>query len=545
MGDDSSVTTRRRFLAAVAAVGGGAFLTGRASAQASTSDNNGDIGTPSNRVDLFADDVDTNVIDIQGSRFHPYGPVPAWSKTRHPNNPLIDGTSYDGQQFYAPRVIHDPADGNYYVTGKSGGPDRIFGFQSSDGITWSNETELLAPGGENANNGMFFKDADTGTYHIYTNHQPSAGANYEIRHYTASGPLGNYSADANNPIYTISDLESDLGWANTPGADGINFSDMIVLNGEHIFYGYTYSTGDAPWQLFCATGSDYDDITGRNILLDSIDFYQGGEAFQTPHVMQTQGTFFGIFTAGIDDSVNDHRQIYGMVGGPYRFTPLAEPVQTLANAATWEEARNYAGHFVVNQQPDRNGNKYTTPTVIDGKVRNYYAGKPETNGSGIMGLAEYDWPLRNVGGAADAVTPQRTRAKRYPGSNKTLDDSTSTALPLDGVVDDAHGFVTADGNGDDAYQVEKSGTYHIQASVRFGVDDGSKVYAFIDLNGFHVAQNDETAAAVDIVKVSEDVELTRGDQLQLLGRQDTGGTADVINGSDQTYITIDLTNAHD
>jgi len=57
------MTRRAAMLAVVGAVGGAGFMSGRVSAAASTSDSDGDVGTPSNRVDVFADGVDTLTVD--------------------------------------------------------------------------------------------------------------------------------------------------------------------------------------------------------------------------------------------------------------------------------------------------------------------------------------------------------------------------------------------------------------------------------------------------------------------------------------------------
>lgn len=62
--------TRRGLMQGAGALGVGALLGGGAShaidpvaADASTSDSDGDVGTPSNRLDVFADGVDTTSID--------------------------------------------------------------------------------------------------------------------------------------------------------------------------------------------------------------------------------------------------------------------------------------------------------------------------------------------------------------------------------------------------------------------------------------------------------------------------------------------------
>lgn len=66
--------TRRQAMTAVGAIAGGATLgtairksIGIASADASTSDDDGDVGTPENRVDVFADGVDVNTISLSSA----------------------------------------------------------------------------------------------------------------------------------------------------------------------------------------------------------------------------------------------------------------------------------------------------------------------------------------------------------------------------------------------------------------------------------------------------------------------------------------------
>jgi len=64
-------TSRRQVLQVIAAVGVGSIaggvsvsqLVAEAQAQASTSDGDGNVGTPSDRVDVFADGIDSSVID--------------------------------------------------------------------------------------------------------------------------------------------------------------------------------------------------------------------------------------------------------------------------------------------------------------------------------------------------------------------------------------------------------------------------------------------------------------------------------------------------
>jgi hypothetical protein len=64
-------TSRRQVLQVIAAVGVGSIaggvsvsqLVAEAQAQASTSDNDGNVGTPSDRVDVFSDGIDSNTID--------------------------------------------------------------------------------------------------------------------------------------------------------------------------------------------------------------------------------------------------------------------------------------------------------------------------------------------------------------------------------------------------------------------------------------------------------------------------------------------------
>jgi hypothetical protein len=66
-------TSRRQVLQIIAAVGVGSIaggvsvsqLVSKAQAQASTSDSDGNVGTPSDRVDVFADGVDASVIDTE------------------------------------------------------------------------------------------------------------------------------------------------------------------------------------------------------------------------------------------------------------------------------------------------------------------------------------------------------------------------------------------------------------------------------------------------------------------------------------------------
>jgi hypothetical protein len=94
--------SRRQALTAVAAIASGATIggalreaVGAASAGPSTSDTDGDVGMPSNRVDLFADGVDANDLDIGGNDFVSVGDVvPVMTITPHQQSDSFTTATY-------------------------------------------------------------------------------------------------------------------------------------------------------------------------------------------------------------------------------------------------------------------------------------------------------------------------------------------------------------------------------------------------------------------------------------------------------------------
>jgi len=91
-------TSRRQVLQIIAAVGVGSIaggvsvsqLVSEAQAQASTSDGDGNVGTPADRVDVFADGVDASVIDTENANIGGRQLV-----TLDPNGDLSSATATD------------------------------------------------------------------------------------------------------------------------------------------------------------------------------------------------------------------------------------------------------------------------------------------------------------------------------------------------------------------------------------------------------------------------------------------------------------------
>jgi len=116
-------TSRRQVLQIIAAVGVGSIaggvsvsqLVSEAQAQASTSDSDGNVGTPSDRVDVFADGVDASVIDTENINISEIGQYISASDTNGSVEFASGTTEIEGDN--NSNFIENPDYGIFIVTG--------------------------------------------------------------------------------------------------------------------------------------------------------------------------------------------------------------------------------------------------------------------------------------------------------------------------------------------------------------------------------------------------------------------------------------------
>jgi len=116
------MTRRAAMLATIGAIGGAGFMTGRVSAAASTSDSDGDVGTPANPVDVFADGIakdgtaisvgDSLVPDTAsslnlGSNSNPWAGL--YTDAVNGGGPVSDGDGTERQVWIIANGAADPA----------------------------------------------------------------------------------------------------------------------------------------------------------------------------------------------------------------------------------------------------------------------------------------------------------------------------------------------------------------------------------------------------------------------------------------------------
>lgn len=315
----------------------------------------------------------------------PKGGYDEWKPRKHPDNPVIPGTSRNFAQAYPPSVVR--VNGRYYAIVKSW-PDLV-GFSSDDGVHWHEDGVVLTPGpaawDENKLSNPLLRYApDSETYHLYYTGIGSQGA--AVGRATSDRPTSGYEKDSRNPIYDGEALGHDLGIP----AGRIQLSDLIRIDGEFLFYGTSqYPDGDD--RVWMGRGDDWTDVTATTVLFDEGDDDVPGEWIQTPQVVRHGSTYLMQYTAGrLGHDVRGEREIHAAYGDSYdEFTPRGGPVLMTGSCGSWDERRVYAAQWLKAQDGE-----YLDPIQIDGSVRLYYSGhdlgtSKLTGNLGLTGLAEY------------------------------------------------------------------------------------------------------------------------------------------------------------
>lgn len=300
--------SRRSFLKLAAAgtaglvIGGGATHT--ALADADTNDQYGDVGTPSSRVDVFADGVNTasitdassgstyDVDTLAGSgaisseqaweqvRYYDTGPSPeigSWSKDS--NNPVLEPSSsgWDSQDVAPSCAFRVGSTYHLFYFGRDTGKNWQIGHATSTDLTnWSKDSNnpviqnsQSAWDTEQVAKGTIVRVGDT-YHHLFDG---SDGSTFQIGHATSTD-LVNWTRNSNNPVLT----PSGSGWDDSGVA-----APTMYREGEYfrIIYGGYDGTN---WSAGHAHATDLSSITKSSanpVLAAGSQSWEGGNCHQT------------------------------------------------------------------------------------------------------------------------------------------------------------------------------------------------------------------------------------------------------------------------
>lgn len=342
---------------------------------------------------LYAGNDDNLPVLVSGP-FPNLSDTPKWNGVKSASNPIISGTSGLSNQAYPPGSLYDPVSGKFYIIVKSDGD--LYLFRSNDGKTeWTEVKKVLSKGTSGQwdegklEYSVFRYDSRTGTYHIlYTARDSST--TWAIGHATSSTVEGDYTKQG--MIYDGSDTSSTLGIS----LNYFELGDLKRVNGEFIFYlvGGQDEGGRLQNRLiFCATGTDFDDINARNIIFTYQDVNHLREeevtVLQDCSVFKWKGAIYMLFTAGIDGDVLARKHVYAAKGDLYNFEVLTDVViDNTGEDGTWEEREVYNPEVLL-----KSDDEYLEPLMVGDSYLVYYAGHDlsnETGNKGLTGLIEFD-----------------------------------------------------------------------------------------------------------------------------------------------------------
>lgn len=292
------------------------------------------------------------------------------------SNPVISGTSADGDQSYSGSVIEDPSGGTYYAYLKSG--DDIHAFSSSDLDSWTHEGTVLLTSSSGFDSNRLSSpivryDPNNSTYHM--DYAGDDGSTLKVGHATSSSALSGWSKSSSNPIAAPGDV-------TTGTFDTLFPSEHVVSGGTH--YVYCTASGTDPNQLVTYSGSDWTSLSFDSSLVDASNLSTDGNIVQDPAVYESGGTWNWVFAAGGDDNTFREREMfYGRGTGPTDFTALASVAVSISKPPSWGERRSYGGDFLK----DQDGN-YLTANTYNSNVQMLYWGHALNNqNNGYTGRA--------------------------------------------------------------------------------------------------------------------------------------------------------------
>jgi len=220
-------------------------------------------------------------------------------------------------------------------------------------------------------------ERDTGKLHFYY-------GIYKDQEFSV-GYWSNMFEKEGSQIYTPSDYREDMG----DEVENVLLSDVILINGDYIFYGIA-KHNDERYTAWSGTGDSWTDVRAETVLSNSSHPNVVGNLIQSPNVIELEGELLMSYTAGTNSDLVGERQIYLAVGNDYdSFEPTDKILVPHGDCGTWEERRTYAGQWLKRQS-----GSYLEPTTVDNKIRLYYSGHDlgTTSSSGNLGytgLIEY------------------------------------------------------------------------------------------------------------------------------------------------------------
>ncbi|WP_256289035.1 hypothetical protein [Halobellus inordinatus] len=303
---------------------------------------------------------------------------------KHPENPVVSGSSIYSTQSYPPSVIR--VNGTYFAIVKSY-PALVL-FSSDDGISWKEERVIVQNDkswrNKKVSSPLVRFDPNSDHYHLFFSARSSNS--WSIGH-LSTDELTDKEVNVDSILYTSEEFRQEMG---DETVEKVVLSDVICDDNRFVYYGTTkHSNGS--WKVWIGFGEEWDDINPNKYIFDSSHNAVFGDIIQTPNVVKIAGKFFMSYTAGISSDVIGERQVYLAVGDSYdSFEPTKQILVPYGTCGSWDERRTYGSQWLKTQD-----GSYTNPEIVEGMIRLYYSGHDlGTNGiignMGKTGLVEYD-----------------------------------------------------------------------------------------------------------------------------------------------------------
>ena len=282
---------------------------------------------------------------------------------KHPENPVISGSSIYSTQSYPPSVIR--VNGTYFAIVKSY-PVLVL-FSSTDGVSWKEERVIVRNDkpwrNKKVSSPLVRFDPDSNRYHLFFSARSS---NSWSIGYLSTDELTDKEENIARIAYTSENFRQHMG---DKTVEKVILSDVIHIDNRFVYYGTTkHNNGN--WKVWVGFGEKWGDINPDKYIFDSSKEDVFGNIIQTPNVVKSAGKFFMSYTAGISSDVIGERQVYMAVGDSYdSFKPTKQILVPYGTCGSWDERRTYGSQWLKTQD-----GSYTNPEVVDGMIRLYYSG---------------------------------------------------------------------------------------------------------------------------------------------------------------------------
>lgn len=303
-----------------------------------------------------------------------------WSFTKNAGNPLIAkvyNTSY--YEFYPPTPILDDDDTNYRIIGKNS--NEVWGYTSTDGITWSETGKLIAKGAASSwdagqcTSAYFYKE--NGVYKILYNGYGDDGVlDYGQGIATANSWGTSWTKGVSNPINTVAPYNA----ANGTSFVGVVLSSVVKVGSTWYFFGIVHNQSFTDVALAYGTSSSFETPSITTKICTLSDLGTSYAWLQSPDVFKhpTTGEYILTFTVGnrLNNATTDTQSIYAIYSGSTIAPVFTQaglriyPIMVCDTAQAYENSQNYAAHWLR----DIEGNLLT----ISGDYCFYYAGHQNT-----------------------------------------------------------------------------------------------------------------------------------------------------------------------